>query len=65
MRFVFFEFRAYTSQHPNASVNYRSGGRTHRVARIADDPLLSRPLPVWQRKLLHFRLVDTGGRCRH
>lgn len=65
MRFVFFEFRAYTSQHPNASVRYRRGDRTHRVARVADDPLLSRPPSVWQRKLLHFRLVDTVGRCRH
>jgi len=65
MRFVFFEFRAYTSQHPNNSVSYRHGDRTHRVERIADDPVLSRPHPTWQRKLLHFRLVDTGGRCRH
>jgi len=65
MRFVFFEFRAYTSRHPNASVVYRLGDQVHRVPRIADDPLLSSAPPTWQRKLLFFRLVDTTGRCRH
>ncbi len=62
------EFRRRAARHHNQSVVYVHNGIRREVPRIGDDPELAHHLPVLERKLLHFRPVDTsplGVRCSH
>ncbi len=64
----YYEFVALTSQRPDISVTYERNGVTRTVARVGDDPELSRRPNVLLRKILKFRPVDTnpgGARCMH
>ena len=64
---VFLEFRRALADKPDASVVYTRGGREFTVARVADDPTLSQPLPGWQDRWLWFRPVSPpeSTTCTH
>jgi hypothetical protein len=49
------EFRRRMREQPEAAVTYERGGERRVVARVADDAVLSRPLPILARKLAFFR----------
>ena len=60
--------RVATGTLKNASIVYERGGRVFTYARAADDPELSRPLSLVERKLFRFRVIDppgVGTPCRH
>jgi len=63
----YFEFRSYVSRRPDIAVTYLRHGVQRSITRIGDDPELSRPVSLIQRKLLAFKPVDMrpAVRCRH
>lgn len=65
---VYLEFRKLANKDRNASVTYFRDGQLRTVARVADDPVLSRPPSPLLLKFLSFRPVDppgVGTPCRH
>ncbi len=58
------EFRRRVAAEPDAAVTWERSGERHTTARVADDPLLSRPLPLPVRKLMIFRPLGAGAEAR-
>ena len=58
-RFVYMEFLSLTSRHFNreGQITYEYKGKRYEVSRIADDPVLSPQLTLFQRKYFVFRNV--------
>jgi hypothetical protein len=58
-------FLLYTSAHPDISVRYARAGSVVEVARVADDPVLSAPVPWWWRWMpLRAVHAETPDRCQ-
>ena len=55
------EFRRRVAREPEAAVTWERSGERHTTARVADDPVLSRPLPLPVRKLMIFRPLGPGA----
>jgi len=60
-RLVWWDFRRHASHHPDASVTYEHRGKRRMVARIADDPTLSRRTNALVEKVAMFRDVPPAG----
>ena len=60
-RLVWWDFRRHASYHPDASVTYEHRGKRRTVARIADDPTLSRRTNALVEKVAMFRDVPPAG----
>jgi hypothetical protein len=58
------EFRRRVAAEPDATVTWERSGERHTTARVADDPVLSRPLPLAVRKLMIFRPLGPGVEAR-
>lgn len=58
--------RAYTSTHPDTSLEYVRGGVLVSVPHTRADPILSRGVSAWSRRLFAYRAVDNGtpARCQ-
>jgi len=58
--------RAYTADHPDASLTYRRGGVEVVVERVGDVPDLATAPPAWRLKLQPFRSSDLSSpeRCQ-
>lgn len=56
-RWIYFEFQDYMSRRPDASVIYVYRGERREVPRVAEDPILSKPVNPVLRKLFFFRSV--------
>ena len=52
------EFRRYLVARPEVSVTYTRAGVLYSIPRVADDPVLSAPVPVWWR-YFPLRAIDT------
>ena len=66
--FPYVQFKRLISRHRKGSVTYVRDGDLETVAKISEDPQLSRKEPFLSKKLLDFRPVDTNGagcRCSH
>jgi len=62
-----FELRSYLSEHPNCRIKFERNGTVYDLKKAADDPNLTKPVPLILRKLLWFRPVDPnpeGARCQ-
>jgi hypothetical protein len=60
-RLVWWDFRRHASDHPDASVTYERRGERRTVARIADDPILSRGTNPLVEKVAMFRDVPPAA----
>lgn len=58
--------RSYTSSHPDASLVYERDGGAVTVPSTDADPLLSRPVGEWEKRVFAFRSIDDGepARCQ-
>jgi hypothetical protein len=56
--------RAYTSSHPDTSVTYIRRGVRYDVAHTRSDPVLSKAVPEWSRRLFAYRSVDNESPAR-
>jgi hypothetical protein len=56
-RIVFHSFHRLVQSDPSMSVVYERGGRRFHVPRVADDPVLARPVNPLLAKTFHFRMV--------
>ena len=58
--------RSYTSSHPDTSLTYERDGVRVTVPSTAADPLLSRRVGEWERRVFAFRSIDADepARCQ-
>ena len=56
---LLYDLRLRAQRLADQSITYERKGEVHHADRMADDPLLSRPLPYLARKTLHFRTIPT------
>lgn len=63
---TFTALRAYTSTRPDARLVYARGRTIIEVPSTRADPVLSRPVGGWERRLFAYRAVDSGvpARCQ-
>jgi hypothetical protein len=62
---VWVHFRSLVSRYPHIRITYERAGQTYEVARVGDDPVLSRPPARAIDKLMDFRTVPRRNVCRH